>query len=144
MDNFRHTRPFKGKRLDNGEWAFGFYNAFVNRGTGELEHFIQTVEEDGTIGLLHKVDQQTLCQYISTDKDGKPIYECDIVRHYTNWFYGDHESFVLRKVYWNEGYCAYLMTWPHKMPGSITDKGTYEVVGNIFDNPELRKQWEWR
>lgn len=140
-DNFKYTRPFKGKRLDNQEWAFGFYNAFVNRETGEREYFIQTVEEDGSIGPIHKVDQRTLCQGIDTDKNGNPIYECDIVRHYTDYFDGDEESFVLRKVWWSQEYHSYLMTWPDKPSGTIVDTGVFEVVGNVYDNPELEEQW---
>lgn len=61
------------------------------------------------------------------DKNGKEIYEGDIVIHINTG--GEHEQ-----VYWNkEDACFACKGGEHE---SWLDPG-YEVIGNIYENPEL-------
>ena len=142
---------FRGKRLDNGEWVYGFY-CHVPRGRLDRdEHLIQTVKKSGKMGMLHCVDPSTVGQYTGLkDKNGKRIWEGDIIRsHYANTRKND---FIEQVVFHNGHFCSLYKIpgpgngkiWanlPDGVPHLPQDKTPYmewcEVVGNIHDNPEL-------
>jgi len=68
------------------------------------------------------------------DKNGKEIYEGDIVKHKFRriWQTEQHTS----QVVWDQGYCCYYLfdgISNHRMRDDII----YEVIGNIYENPEL-------
>ena len=125
---------FKGKRVDNGDWIEGI-PIKTHIGTfivfEENPHYcIQYgyMEIDG----LCKVDENTVCQYTGlTDKNGKKIWDGDIVRS---------DDGKVGQVQWFEEHCAFMI-W------NITDNKVHflfdndfskiEVIGNIFDNPDL-------
>ena len=123
---------FRGKRLNNGEWVEGFYNHLPCGRFGADEHMIQTVLENGKIGMLYDIDPSTVGQYTGLkDKNGKRIFEGDIIRktnegRHAQIFTADiRTSFCTNeKVYY--GPCDYLI-----------ESCEYEVIGNIHDNPEL-------
>lgn len=122
---------FRGKRLDNGVWVYGFY-CHVPRGRLDRdEHLIQTVKKSGKMGMLHCVDPSTVGQYTGLkDKNGKRIFEGDVIT-----VAGEVGCFELK---FNENTAMFVMDgdairasfnifWPDEV----------EVIGNIHDNPEL-------
>jgi uncharacterized phage protein (TIGR01671 family) len=132
----------RAKRIDNNEWVEGYYvfdecdlivkdlRAAV-RGLAELVNVYPIKRK--TIG-------RAVCR---NDKNGKPIFEGDIVNGYGIYpyivRYGEFNEKVGLGYYYGIGfYLEYIKDSTHKVPlSSIScDKGEFEVVGNIYDNPE--------
>lgn len=93
---------------------------------------------DGKYEFL--VDPETICQYTGlTDKNGKKIWENDILEgHLDDKF---PEDVTREKVIWHES------GWKTEEPGCVDkeyldefDAENFEVVGNVFDNPELLEE----
>ena len=80
-----------------------------------------------------EINPETLCQYTGlTDKNGKRIWENDIVEH--------EISSVLGAVEWYaEDYVGWWVNDEYLGKQQFTDEMCDEcvVIGNIFDNPEL-------
>ena len=138
-------RLFRGKRLDNGEWvSSGNLITFNDEGEGK-QFFIPQMnakctcthdEQDNIIsfdsGMFYKVDPDTVGQFTGlTDKNGKKIFEGDIVRF-------DNRLSVVEYVDCRMGF-AFRKTIGHGIvPGfTMSHWETCEILGNIHDNPEL-------
>lgn len=127
---------FRGKRVDNGEWVEGFYSPVRLPIVGELGHFIN---EDGYRAIA--VKKETVGQYTGLkDKNGTKIFEGDIVQYQPNYMSEPTYSVV--------EYCAGKYNYPafdlkkHDYEANglqcAHEEGMgCEVIGNIFDNPEL-------
>lgn len=127
---------FKAKRLDNGKWETGYYFK-----AGE-KHMILCffTNENGLYHMMYEIDPETICQYTGlTDKNGRKICENDIVtedwgNHKGTVRFGEFEAQVLKNIgfniEWKDIYYRQdLCYWAEKC----------EVIGNVFDNPELLK-----
>lgn len=133
---------FRAKRTDNGEWVEGFYqNRFdVNE---EIEHLIFW-RKSCTVWEYAKIDPETLCQYTGLkDKNGNRIWENDIVDASEEWWSAcgpaGHNSPII-KVEWLEGLTGFDPFANYDCDcGVYIDASGCEVIGNIFDNPELLK-----
>lgn len=135
---------FRGKRVDNGEWAQGYYIRadyhWHKYGIHKDWIALGAYANGGWFALCRKyaVKSETVGQYTGlTDKNGKKIFEGDVVRvndrlmpHYEklSTFIGevDHKdaSFVIVG-----DVIAHYRWLDYEV----------EVIGNIHDNPELLK-----
>lgn len=141
---------FKAKRKDNGEWVEGQYVYITNPLTEDgkpIKHLIC----DGTNIFNDLIDPDTLCQYTGlTDKNGKKIWENDILRYSYDYdgspFLKDGEEIKYRvgAVFWSEWRGSWAVCGRGNKKCTNNDVFKYnrnpnraEVIGNIFDNPEL-------
>lgn len=138
---------FRAKRKDNGEWVEGY---LVYSFTGIP--FIVT-EYDHILALVtrYEVDPETICQCVGLkDKNGNLIWEGDIIHKpsYTDYdAYANSEAYTGRIQYEDGGWSVEI-TRPNgsicvspiiEMIAYSKDIEHVEVLGNIFDNPELLK-----
>ena len=87
--------------------------------------------------IIHRDSHQCeLMQYTGLkDKNGKEIYEGDICKSFNNE-YGDNVGLVK----YSEETCSFDLHMKSKMKEIIyigTDYNLVEVIGNIYENPEL-------
>ena len=132
---------FRGKRTDNGEWVEGFYTLYANN--CGVHPCILTGTEQGCV-IPQFVIPETVGQYTGlTDKNGKKIFEGDIVKHYNN----SDDGFDIGVLYWDETFSQWKRTSIGNFHNSsftyvMSRSCEYEVIGNIHDNPELLKGGE--
>ena len=133
---------FKAKRIDNGEWVEGY----IFKLKGKERYFIFTGEFDIT-GLFpnfirHEIIPETICQYTKlTDRNGKKIFEHDIIK-FDVYDYEKLNSSIVSDIKWCEDLCSLsVVVNKQGVRGTlghfIDDNKEVEVIGNIFDNPEL-------
>lgn len=121
---------FRGKRLDNGEWVYGFALFKHDKSEAVIVGFTATEL------LCESVDPATVGLFTELhDKHGKEIYEGDIVT-----IVGVIKGYVRYNVrYWR--YEIATVDEPlenERIPSGIPEE-CWAVIGNIHDNPELLK-----
>ena len=131
---------FRGKRTDNGEWVYGYYTKARYYLNGEEMHIIfeQDVEvyPHSEFAGGEEVIPETVGQYTGlTDKNGRKIFEGDIVEGNSEYFTYTHPY---GKVVYDGG--QYLISFDDVLE-DIECLGAWandvEIIGNIYDNPEL-------
>lgn len=149
---------FKAKRLDNGEWVKG---ALVYNDMDKLYRIIIELDYSSgtcmTTAKAPRVDASTICQCTGLkDKNGNLIWENDIVCHaYTKYQKENTDYPPFCRV---EKRKNYVIKWDNTMVhlgfryhngrnifpfknGTLIN-GDDEVIGNVFDNPELLESEE--
>lgn len=139
---------FRAKRIDNSEWVEGYF-VIGKWYLDEKERYaILPIDlcfyPHCEINEWIEIDPKTLCQYTGLkDKNGKRIWENDIVDASEEWWSAcgpaGHNSPII-KVEWLEGLTGFEPFANYDCDcGVYIDASGYEVIGNIFDNPELLK-----
>lgn len=131
---------YRAKRIDNGEWAEGYYV----RGLDMYEKEVHLIFEPTTIFYSHgetdgfvEVDPSTICQCTGLrDKNGKLIYEKNIVRD------EDGSVGIVEFGVWNYYSIGFYIRWLSGNAKYYRNELGYwapkvEIIGSAFDNPEL-------
>ena len=133
---------FKAKRLDNGEWVMGYYGVIGERNV-IIEKYAENYYCSDTCesrhgNQIHEVNSKTICQCTGLkDKKGKLIYEGDIVKCLYN-SYGENGVYI-GKVIYREDTCCFVAANSESTDYEWWEEEK-EVIGNIFDNPELLEE----
>ena len=122
---------FRGKRMDNGEWVKGYLicpefdksRAYIGYLFPDDDHDLDVAEvASSTVGRFTGL----------TDRNGVKIFEGDIVR------YGDTIHRVVFEQRNGTAYFGLVYAACETLPfGHYQDLKQIEVIGNIYDNPEL-------
>lgn len=127
---------FRGRRIDNSEWIPGNLLCFDN-GEYRIATNCLCGEEPNLLDVCaYEVDPETVGQYIGIeDKYGAPIFEGDVVKCKVHI----HSGYRLRTgevVYYIDGF-SIKVGYDYK---NIPYSNDIEIIGNIYDNPELLKE----
>ena len=123
---------FRGKRLDNGDWVYGYY---VHIGPVSCQR-AYIIPEYASSLYVNEVDPSTVGQYTGLkDKNGKRIFEGDVAKVLQG-----KDKDIAYVGFENGAFMLYPKT------GNIYERTLWEywyndwdveVIGNITDNPEL-------
>ena len=127
--DFRVKLAMAGKPKNEGEWAYGDIHL-----QSTIPHIHEGMDK-------YPIDVDTIGQFTGLkDKNGKEIYEGDII--------GCHNPNIKHLIFYNEEQGRFMAA----LGGDIENdyfgicgldcsrwNATKEVIGNIFDNPELLK-----
>lgn len=119
------TIKFRGKRIDNGEWVYGYLAD---------EDYINDIDSIDLSSI--EVDKDTVGQFTGLfDKNGKEIYEGDIIKGFD----------ITIEVWYSEDKACFMAEMKEPQNDMVDILGGYdtarmEIIGNIYDHPELIKE----
>ena len=127
---------FRGKRVDNDEWTYGYLFVCWDRC-----YLLWGMSGDNPV--KEEVVPETVGEYTGLkDKNGKKIFEGDIVREWSHWH--KNLSATVSDIGCYLVVCDYLGSLSLKKNTSYGEVSTplmrtsiVEVIGNIHDNPKL-------
>ena len=148
---------FRGKRIDNGEWVYGDIELPRNREAAVIHCYL----DDGNYNRQFEVQKDSVGQFTGcVDDDGTEIYEGDVVRvdlsEFDRWI--KNHRYTNSVVEWRQdGFLIHNndIGIHYRRPepiGNIYDEDGnllhdvdivvhyrfgVEVIGNIYDNPDL-------
>jgi uncharacterized phage protein (TIGR01671 family) len=126
---------FRGKSVDEGKWIHGHY---VHQYGADMIYLPDGVDHEYGFDYYHIIPE-TVGQYAGlTDKNGSEIFEGDIVAGAAHWL-GRMKNGVVAFKDGAFGLIWYRGEMEQFNPFTSMCNITYEVIGNIHDNPELLK-----
>lgn len=142
---------FRGKFIysnENGSllWIYGnLYQTDTLRNVGKAKIFGNIRYNEDIIITDNEVILGTVGQFTGLhDKNGNEIYEGDIICTYDS-----QNNPIMHEIYYLENesrFATKLIGYEFMETGGLTQKWIdeldFEVIGNIYDNPELLKRKE--
>lgn len=147
---------FRGRNYD-GIWMYGYLIPTPKPQIHlDNEHCVcECPQVISKVDIVHyEVEENTIGQYTGLkDKNGKEIYEGDILRSNEYPFNCDGVDNYYAEIVWVDNVCGFYRV-THKKPNSTVsgishgncsplveeDIESFEIIGNIHDNPKLIKE----
>lgn len=121
----KHVHVLQGIEHLEGRWIEGYLSD---------ENHINSPKLEGEF----LIDPSTICQCTGLkDKNGKLIWENDVVRKVDTNALGYHRERICMVSFDNSGYWKIMTTLGDGYWIGEFEKEQLEVIGNKFDNPEL-------
>ena len=124
---------FRGKKIDNSEWVYGFY--WKDKPFNEVRHYIRI---NGKESL--QVHEKSVGQFVGrSDKNGQMIYEGDKVRFWTQSTRTSRKGIECVVEYENGLLLPFYdprYTEDNQGDWFVSDSDKnhgFEVIGNIFE-----------
>lgn len=123
-------KGYRRTEYKNGDWVYGLLTRPYDERFENLP--AEMTNTSGISGI--EVDHESMGQYTGLlDKNGKKIFEGDIVR--------DADTSDVGEIYFDTDTARFVIEF-QKMIIDFSDynNGDLEVIGNIYDNPELTRK----
>ena len=122
-----NRKDYYRSNYKDGDWVYGLITKQYN---ARYDFPATMTNENGISGI--EVDYKTLSQYTGLkDKNGKMIFENDILDYWEN---GKENIKQRLKVFYENG----QFVVDHYAINLLNSRNmSSEIIGNIFDNPEL-------
>ena len=142
MNNLFRAKTTKKENENHGfnnVWVYG--DLLTNKGVHYIHPQNNVFRLDGELAkilIAHEVQSETIGRFLGLlDKNGKKIFEGDIVK-----IYWRDNVLTMGDIRYDKNSCRFVLAEDFAYPYGFDNTTPLEVIGNIYDNPEFLEKFK--